>query len=38
MRERWAQMSPEERESFRKGMASRCGSRGSARGADSPKV
>jgi len=38
MRERWAQMSPEERESFRKGMASRCRSRVSAGGADSPKV
>ena len=38
MRERWAQMSPEERESFRRGMESRCGSRGNAGGADSAKV
>jgi hypothetical protein len=38
MRERWAHMSPEERESFRRGMESRCGSRGNASEADSAKV
>jgi len=38
MRERWAQMSPEERESFRKGMESRCGPRVNATGADSPNA
>jgi hypothetical protein len=36
MRERWAQMSPEEREKFRKGMESRCRSRSAASGTDSP--
>jgi hypothetical protein len=38
MRERWAQMSPEERESFRKGMESRCGPRVNATGADFPNA
>jgi hypothetical protein len=38
MRERWAQMSPEERERFRKGMESRCRPRFDASRADSPNA
>jgi hypothetical protein len=35
MRERWARMSPEERENFRKGMERRCGRRVNASDANS---
>ena len=38
MQERWAQMSPEERENFRRGMAGRCGRRSDASGSDSPSA
>jgi len=38
MHERWAKMTPEQRESFRKGMERRCGPRSEATDADSPKA